>query len=79
MDNNIKLTQLQSKQNFTLITYKGKNMGLVEYRNIYGNNRYYAHIDNHACEYNSFEDAVAHLFWRNGFTIAESHKKVGIK
>lgn len=79
MDNNIKLTELLSKHNFTLITYKGKNMGLVEYRNIYGNNRYYAHIDNHACEYNSFEDAVAHLFWRNGFTIAEAHKKVGIK
>jgi hypothetical protein len=61
------------------ITYKNKIFGVVEYRIVYGNKYYYAHIDGMGIQYNSFEDAVAHLFWRRGFTIDKAHQLVGIK
>ena len=79
MSPNIKTIELQSRVNFTCIMYKSKSVGMVEYRRVYGNNYYYAHVDNSACEYNSFEDAVAHLLWRNGLTIKQAHAEVGIK
>ena len=77
MDKNILIEEI--KQNHHKITYKGKLFGVVEYRRVYGNNYYYSHIDGMACQYNTFEDAVAHLFWRRGFTIAKANKLAGIR
>ena len=77
MDHRITIEEV--KKDHHRIYYKGKFFGVVEYRRVYGNNYYYSHIDGMACQYNTFEDAVAHLFWRRGFTIAKANKLVGIR
>jgi len=77
MDKNIIVEEI--KENYHKITYKGKIFGIVEHRRVYGNKYYYAHIGPVAAEYNTFEDAVSHLFWCNGYTIARANELAGIK
>lgn len=77
MNKNITIEEI--KKDHHKVTYNGILFGVVEYRRVYGNDQYYAFIHGMGCQYNSFEDAVAHLFWRKGFTIAQAHKLAGVK
>ena len=74
-----KITIEEVKKDHHRIYYKGKFFGVVEYRWVYGNHQYYAFIDGLGSQYNTFEDAVAHLFWRHGFTVAKANKLAGVK
>ena len=67
----------ETKPNVFYIRYDGATIGIVEKIRIYGNTQYKCHFNWVSAVYNSRADAISHLLWRSGMTIAEADRIAG--
>ena len=65
------------RNNTYYIRYNNSTIGIVQKIRIYGNVKYKCHFNYVSAVYNTKEDAISHLLWRSGMTIAEADRIAG--
>ena len=61
------------RQGVCKIKYYNATIGIVEQITKYGNVMYYCHFYNVTAVYNTKADAISHLLWKAGLSIAEAN------